>query len=528
MAAAAPSKKIKESNVIGGLLLGRYELGKLLGHGTFAKVYLAKNVKTDECVAIKILDKEKILKGGLMVHIKREISILRRVRHPNIVKLFEVMATKSKIFFVMEYVRGGELFNKVAKGRLKEDVARKYFQQLVSAVGFCHARGVYHRDLKPENLLLDENGDLKVSDFGLSAVSDQIQQDGLFHTFCGTPAYVAPEILARKGYDAAKVDIWSCGIILFVLMAGYLPFHDPNIMSMYRKIYKGEFRCPRWFSPELAKLLRRLLVTNPDTRITIPEVMENKWFKKGFQHVKFYFEDNKMCTFKDDETSSNFDDTESLNNESESESESGFEIQQRKPIPGLPRPASLNAFDIISMSRGFDLSGLFDEDGEGSRFVSGAPVSTIISKLEEIAKVVSFTVRTKDCKVNLEGSKEGTKGPLTVQAEIFELTPSLCVVEVKKQGGDKGEYEDFCNQELKPGLQNLAISGHSSSAVELGGFAIGGHSSSSADLGGFAISGHSSSAVEVGGFDITSHNSSHEVSGCDGGETVNLLPSDRE
>ncbi|XP_021719818.1 CBL-interacting serine/threonine-protein kinase 12-like [Chenopodium quinoa] len=453
------SKKEKEN-----LLLGRYEVGKLLGHGTFAKVYVAKNVKTAECVAIKVLDKEKIMKGGLMTHIKREISILRRVRHPNIVKLFEVMATKTKIFFVMEYVRGGELFNKVSKGRLKEDVARKYFQQLVSAVGFCHTRGVYHRDLKPENLLVDENGDLKVSDFGLSAVSDQIQQDGLFHTFCGTPAYVAPELLARKGYDAAKVDIWSCGVILFVLMAGFLPFHDPNIMSMYRKIYKGEFRCPRWFSPELARLLRRLLDTNPDTRITIPEVMENKWFKKGFQNVKFYFEDNKMCTFKeDDDVCSNFDETESL-------SESESEIQrQRKPVPGLPRPASLNAFDIISMSRGFDLSGLFDDDdGEGSRFVSGAPVSTIISKLEEIAKVVSFTVRKKDCRVNLEGSREGAKGPLTLQAEIFELTPSLCVVEVKKQGGDKGEYEEFCNQELKPGLQNLAVSDHTSPpAVEV-------------------------------------------------------------
>ncbi|XP_074308034.1 CBL-interacting serine/threonine-protein kinase 12 [Silene latifolia] len=462
-ARASAKKKEKESTSPGGLLLGRYEQGKLLGHGTFAKVYHAKNVKTNESVAIKVLDKEKILKGGLMTHIKREIAILRRVRHPNIVQLFEVMATKSKIFFVMEYVRGGELFNKVAKGRLKEDVARKYFQQLIAAVSFCHARGVYHRDLKPENLLLDEHGDLKVSDFGLSAVSEQIQQDGLFHTFCGTPAYVAPEVLARKGYDAAKVDIWSCGVILFVLMAGYLPFHDPNLMSMYRKIYKGEFRCPRWFSPDLAKLLMRLLDTNPDTRITLPEVMENPWFRKGYKHVKFYIEDDKMCTvsgFQPDEGDLSVNTTDNnvnldFDSMSETESESGFE--QRKPVPGLPRPASLNAFDIISMSRGFDLSGLFDEGGEGSRFISGAPVPKIISKLEEIAKVVSFTVRKKDCKVSLEGSREGAKGPLTLQAEIFELTPSLVVVEVKKKGGDKGEYDEFCNRELRPRLENLAL-----------------------------------------------------------------------
>lgn len=436
------------------LLLGRFEVGKLLGHGTFAKVYHARNVKTDESVAIKVIDKEKILKSGLIAHIKREISILRRVRHPNIVQLFEVMATKSKIYFVMEFVHGGELFKKVAKGRLKEDVARKYFQQLISAVGFCHSRGVFHRDLKPENLLLDENGDLKVSDFGLSAVSDQICQDGLFHTFCGTPAYVAPEVLARKGYEAAKVDIWSCGVVLFVLMAGYLPFHDQNIMSMYKKIYKGEFRCPRWFSPALARLLTRLLDTNPETRITIPEIMENKWFRKGFKHIKFYIEDDKLCNVVEGEGE---EDENSVSDQSESDSESGFEMRRTRRVGALPRPASLNAFDIISFSRGFDLSGLFEEGGEESRFVSGAPVSSIISKLEEIAKLVSFTVRKKDCRVSLEGSREGVKGPLTIAAEIFELTPSLVVVEVKKKGGDSGEYEDFCNRELRPGLQNLML-----------------------------------------------------------------------
>ncbi|XP_010274456.1 PREDICTED: CBL-interacting serine/threonine-protein kinase 12-like [Nelumbo nucifera] len=438
-------KKKKEGQT---LLLGRYEVGKLLGHGTFAKVYHARNVKTGESVAIKVLDKEKILKGGLIAHIKREISILRRVRHPNIVQLFEVMATKAKIYFVMEYVKGGELFNKVAKGRLKEEVARKYFQQLVSAVGFCHARGVFHRDLKPENLLLDESGNLKVSDFGLSAVSDQIRQDGLFHTFCGTPAYVAPEVLARKGYDAAKVDIWSCGVILFVLMAGYLPFHDQNIMAMYKKIYKGEFRCPRWFTPELIQFLSRLLDTNPLTRMPIPEIMENHWFKKGFKHIRFYIENDQFYNVEDD------DDVESEASVSETESEPEV---QRQPKPGLPRPASLNAFDIISFSQGFDLSGLFEEIGEETRFISGAPVSSIISKLEEIAKVVSFTVRKKDCRVSLEGSKEGVKGPLTIAAEIFELTPSLRVVEVKKKGGDRGEYEEFCNKELKPVLQNLVL-----------------------------------------------------------------------
>ncbi|KAK9068824.1 hypothetical protein SSX86_012940 [Deinandra increscens subsp. villosa] len=418
-----PTTTRKEGN---GLLLGRFEIGKLLGHGSFAK-------------------------AGLIAHIKREISILRRVRHPNIVQLFEVMATKGKIFFVMEYVKGGELFSKVAKGRLKEETARKYFQQLISAVGFCHARGVFHRDLKPENILLDEDGDLKVSDFGLSAISEQIRGDGLFHTFCGTPAYVAPEVLGRKGYEAAKVDIWSCGVILFVLMAGYLPFHDQNIMVMYKKIYRGEFRCPRWFSPELSRLLKRLLDIVPEKRITIPEIMENKWFKKGFRNVKFYFEDDKLCSVKDEVEDDGIDYSSDQSSYSESESE----VESRKRMVSLPRPASLNAFDLISFSRGFSLSGLFEDGVEESRFVSRAPVSNIISKLEEIAQVVKFSVRKKDCRVSLEGSREGVKGPLTIAAEIFELTPLLRVIEVKKKAGDKAEYDDFCEKELRPRLREL-------------------------------------------------------------------------
>ncbi|XAR67823.1 Non-specific serine/threonine protein kinase [Bertholletia excelsa] len=193
------------------MLFGKYEMGRLLGQGTFAKVYFGKNLTTDESVAIKIINKDQIKKEGLMEQIKREISVMRLVRHPNVVELKEVLATKTKIFFVMEYVKGGELFAKVAKGRLKEDIARKYFQQLISAIDFCHSRGVSHRDLKPENLLLDENENLKVTDFGLSALPEQLRNDGLLHTQCGTPAYVAPEVLRKKGYDGAKADIWSAG-----------------------------------------------------------------------------------------------------------------------------------------------------------------------------------------------------------------------------------------------------------------------------------------------------------------------------
>ncbi|KAL2554132.1 CBL-interacting serine/threonine-protein kinase 12 [Forsythia ovata] len=152
-------------------------------------------------------------------------------------------------------------------------------------------------------------------------------------------------------------------------------------------------------STELIQFLTHLLDTNPETRITIPEIMNNKWFKRGFKHVKIYIEDDKLCSVNDDEN----DDMESLSDQSLSESE--FELDTRMRFTSLPRPASLNAFDIISFSRGFDLSELFEEGTDGARFVSRAHVSNIISKLEEITKVVSFSVRKKDCRMSLEGSK---------------------------------------------------------------------------------------------------------------------------
>ncbi|KAE7995857.1 hypothetical protein FH972_000622 [Carpinus fangiana] len=416
------------------ILMQKYELGRMLGKGTFAKVYHARNLKSHENIAVKIIDKQKVLQIGLIDQIKREISVMRLVRHPNVVELHEVMASKTKIYFAMEYVKGGELFNKVAKGKLKEDVARKYFQQLIGAVDFCHSRGVYHRDIKPENLLLDENGDLKVSDFGLSALWDSRQQDGLLHTTCGTPAYVAPEVLNRKGYDGAKADIWSCGVVLFVLLAGFLPFQETNLVEMYRKISKGEFRCPHWFPQDVRKLLSRILDPNPSTRMDVSKLQENTWFKKGFKKIEALQPPPKVAV--DDEV------------------QAAFLPSGTSPM----RPTCFNAFDIISLSPGFDLSGLFEKDVSQrpqARFTTTKPASTIVSKLEEIAEVERFKVMKEGGKVTLQGSKEGRKGQLAIDAEIFEVTPSFYVVEVKKAAGDTFEYRNFYNEDLKPSLKDI-------------------------------------------------------------------------
>ncbi|KAJ7559565.1 hypothetical protein O6H91_04G091400 [Diphasiastrum complanatum] len=408
--------------------IGKYELGRTLGEGTFAKVRLARNVVTGEDVAIKVLDKEKLLKHKMVEQIKREISTMKLVKHPNIVQLHEVLASKTKIYIVIEYITGGELFDKIVKkGRLQEDEARKYFQQLINAVDYCHSRGVYHRDLKPENLLLDADGNLKVSDFGLSALPQQLRADGLLHTTCGTPNYVAPEVINNKGYNGATADLWSCGVILFVLMAGYLPFDESNLMNLYRKIYRAEFRCPSWFSTGARRLVSRILYPNPKSRITIPHILENEWFKKRYMPAKFSEEDN-----------TNLQDVENVF------SDSGEHLVLEKKES---KPVIMNAFELISMSSGLDLSGLFEKQQEllkqETRFTSKCPAKEIITKIEETAKPLGFNVHKQNYKMKLQGEKTGRKGHLSVSTEVFEVAPSLFMVEVRKAGGDTLEYHSF-------------------------------------------------------------------------------------
>lgn len=418
--------------------VGRYEIGKTLGEGSFAKVKYARNSDTGESVAIKVLDRDHVLRHKMVEQIKREISTMKLIKHPNVVTIFEVMASKTKIYIVVEFVDGGELFDRIAKnGRLKEDEARRYFQQLINAVDYCHSRGVYHRDLKPENLLLDSYGVLKISDFGLSALSQQVREDGLFHTACGTPNYVAPEVLNNKGYDGASADIWSCGVILFVLLAGYLPFDEVSLMALYKKICKADFSCPSWLSPGAKKLINRILDPNPVTRITIPEILEDGWFKKGYQPTCFQQEEDV-----------NVDDVDAAFNNSEENL-----VTERKE-----KPVSMNAFELISRSQSFNLENLFGKQvglvKRETSFTSQRPAHEIMSKIEETAKPLGFNVRKQNYKMKLQGDKTGRKGHLSVATEVFEVAPSLHMVELRKTGGDTLEFHKFYKS-FSSGLKDI-------------------------------------------------------------------------
>ncbi|XP_065044015.1 CBL-interacting serine/threonine-protein kinase 21-like isoform X2 [Musa acuminata AAA Group] len=396
--------------------IGKYHLKRTIGEGTFAKVKLGVDRETNANVAVKIIDKAMVVQNKLMYQVKREISAMKLLNHPNIVKIYEVIATKTKIYLVMEYVAGGQLSDKLEYlKKLDEREARKYFQQLIDAVDYCHSRGVYHRDLKPENLLLDSKGNLKVSDFGLSVLR---KPGDLLSTACGSPSYVAPEVIIHKSYDGAAADLWSCGVIIFELLAGHLPFEDRSLMNLYRKISRAEYTCPDWFSDSQKQLISRILDPSPLKRATLSEIIGHEWFRL----------DCRPCLGHD-------------NDENDSLHSSGEATQE---VAGKPWRC-INAFRLIAMSNDLDLSGLFQE--QKTKLGSEHPIDETFAKIEVAAKDVKLSVkRINSSRVRLHDSRRITRSRshCTLSAEVVEVTPNHCVVEVSKSAGDLGTYKEFC------------------------------------------------------------------------------------
>jgi len=257
--------------------IGQFILGKNLGIGAFGKVKLATHVVTGHKVAVKILNKAKIKQLGMEEKVQREINILHLCTHPHIIRLYEVIDTPTDIFLVNEYVSGGELFDYiVSKGRLSADEARNFFHQIISGVEYCHFQKIVHRDLKPENLLLDANDNIKIADFGLS----NLMRDGDFlRTSCGSPNYAAPEVISGHLYAGPEVDVWSCGVILYALLCGSLPFDDESIPNLFKKIKSGMYSLPTHLSQLAKNLIPRMLEVDPMKRITIPEIRLHPWFQ---------------------------------------------------------------------------------------------------------------------------------------------------------------------------------------------------------------------------------------------------------
>jgi carbon catabolite-derepressing protein kinase len=252
-----------------------YKIVRTLGEGSFGKVRLAIHDGTNQQVALKIIARKKLISRDMAGRVEREIEYLQLLRHPHIIKLYTVIKTQTEIIMVLEYA-GGELFDYIVQnGRMKEPEARRFFQQMICAVEYCHRHKIVHRDLKPENLLLDENLNVKIADFGLS----NIMTDGNFlKTSCGSPNYAAPEVIGGKLYAGPEVDVWSCGVILYVLLVGRLPFDDEHIPSLFAKIARGTYSIPQWMPAGAAALIKKMLVVNPVQRATIDDIRSDPWF----------------------------------------------------------------------------------------------------------------------------------------------------------------------------------------------------------------------------------------------------------
>ncbi|XP_067364095.1 serine/threonine-protein kinase SIK3 homolog isoform X3 [Channa argus] len=258
--------------------VGHYEIERTIGKGNFAVVKLATHIITKAKVAIKIVDKTQLDDENLK-KIFREVQIMKLLKHPHIIRLYQVMETERMIYLVTEYASGGEIFDHlVAHGRMAEKDARKKFKQIVAAVHFCHCRNIVHRDLKAENLLLDHNLNIKIADFGFSNLFSRGQ---LLKTWCGSPPYAAPELFEGKEYDGPKVDIWSLGVVLYVLVCGALPFDGSTLHNLRARVLSGKFRIPFFMSTDCEYLIRHMLVLEPSKRLTMEQICKNKWMRQG-------------------------------------------------------------------------------------------------------------------------------------------------------------------------------------------------------------------------------------------------------
>ena len=261
--------------------IGNYMVQYTLGQGTFGKVKLGVYLPNKEKVAIKILEKNRIIEKDDEIRVKREFDMLAQFNHPNVILVAEIFESEDSFYSVMEFCEGGELFNYIVKkNRLSEDEAAFFFYQLINGLEYIHSLGIVHRDLKPENLLLTGEHILKIIDFGLSNYFKE-NQEPLLSTPCGSPCYASPEMVAGKKYNGFKIDIWSCGIILYAMLCGYLPFEDPDNEVLFKKILECNLEFPNYVKKLSIDLIKKILVTDPEKRITIPEIKKHPFFLKG-------------------------------------------------------------------------------------------------------------------------------------------------------------------------------------------------------------------------------------------------------
>ena len=256
-----------------------YIIKETIGTGTFCKVKLGINKYTNEKVAIKLLEKSKIIEKNDLERIQREISIIKNLNHPNIVKINEIFENENYYFLIMDYCSKGELFDYIVnKIRLNEEETSFFFYQIINAIEYIHSKGIVHRDLKPENLLLCEKNKLKIIDFGLS---NYYNKNNLLITPCGSPCYAAPEMVSGKKYNGFKTDIWAIGITLFAMLCGYLPFEDIDNDVLFKKILDCKIEFPDYLSHLSKDIINKILNVQPEKRYCINDIKCHQFYLNG-------------------------------------------------------------------------------------------------------------------------------------------------------------------------------------------------------------------------------------------------------
>lgn len=428
--------------MVKGKKVGKYELGKTLGSGSFSKVKLGVD-DTGKQYAVKIIDKEQLIRENMEEQLKREISIMKMLNHPFIVKLYDVLQTQNNIYLILELVTGGELFDRIVSAKkFDEDTGRRFFQQLVVALHFCHKQGVCHRDLKPENLLVDDKGSIKITDFGLANIQAPTDPAKLLSTVCGTPNYVAPEVLKEKGYKGAEADVWSCGVILFVMLAGYLPFDDPNINVLFQKIDKGEYRMCKTFSEPVKDLVSKLLITDPAKRPTLDWVIKHPWFTKNWDRSVFDTFNGSLVT---PDVITNWSDKVEKEQEVAAAPSAGGGSSGAGGAGGSAD--ALGAFDLITQLAMTTMSQMTSNRPVlkvFTRFIVGEGIDQALGSLVKTLTDLQTSPKIKAETHEIKGFLNKQKGLLTYVVTVYPIVGNaLAMVEVRRGRGDTFDFHEL-------------------------------------------------------------------------------------
>ena len=255
--------------------IGRYLLKGEIGHGAFSTVRLCQHIETNQYFACKIIARSRLLMNNLEARFENEIRINQQLHHPGVVALYDLLKDDLNYYIIVEFCPNGELFSHVVdQGRLDERTAKMFISQVFFALQYVHSLGICHRDLKPENLLLDQSGNVKISDFGLSRF---VGANGLVSTPCGSPCYASPECVSGHSYDGRKSDIWSCGVISYAILTGQLPWTKRNQQQLFEQIKRGEYTIPMYLSDKCRSFIAGLMTVNTEYRMTIEHALHHEW-----------------------------------------------------------------------------------------------------------------------------------------------------------------------------------------------------------------------------------------------------------